>query len=284
MQIIDGKAIASEIRKELKKSIESLPAGNRLNLVIFQIGDDSSSITYAESLAKSAAKIGIECKYHQEKVAASRTVVRAEMLAFAEIPEIHGLLMMRPVPSPHDELEITRMIIPEKDIDCANPLSMGLLATGRPKMLPPTPAACVEILKHSGVDTAGKLIAIVGRSNVVGKPLALMLARKGEGDATVILCHSRTKDLAGVLRNAEIVIAAAGVPKLITADMISKGAVVIDAGINWTDSGMVGDVDFENVREKASMITPVPGGVGPVTRMMLFRNLLHSYKIQKNEN
>ncbi len=119
---------------------------------------------------------------------------------------------------------------------------------------------------------------------MVGKPLALMLARKGEGDATVILCHSRTKDLAGVLRNAEIVIAAAGVPKLITADMISKGAVVIDAGINWTDSGMVGDVDFENVREKASMITPVPGGVGPVTRMMLFRNLLHSYKIQKNEN
>lgn len=281
-KIIDGKAIAAEIRKEIADSIKQLSGKPRL--VIYQIGGDESSVTYAESLSKSARKIGIECNYHREKAKVSRTLIRAEMLAFAEVPEIHGVLLMRPVPSPHNEHEITAMIVPEKDIDCASPHSMGLLAIGKPQMLPPTPAACVEILKRSGADTSGKIIAVVGRSNVVGKPLALMLARKGDGDATVILCHSRTKDLAGVLKNAEIVIAAAGVPRLITAAMISEGAVVIDAGINWTDKGMVGDVDFEQVKEKASLITPVPGGVGPVTRVMLFKNLLQAYKIQNHEN
>lgn len=282
MQIIDGKAIAAGIGKEIADSIGRFSGKPRL--VIYQIGGGESSVTYAKSLAKSAEKLGIDCKYLREKESVKWRTVMTTMLTLSENPDNHGVLLMRPVPPPHVESEIVERILPEKDIDCASPHSMGLLTIGKPQMLPPTPAACVEILKRSGVDTSGKIVAVVGRSNVVGKPLALMLARKGGGDATVILCHSRTKDLAGVLKNAEIVIAAAGVPKLITAGMISDGAVVIDAGINWTDTGMVGDVDFEQVKEKASLITPVPGGVGPVTRMMLFRNLLQAYKIQNHED
>ena len=277
--IIDGKAIAAEIRKEIAASISEL--AGKPKLVIYQVGDDASSVTYAKSLAKSAEKLGIDCEYLREVDSVRWTTIMATMLTMSESSDIHGILLMRPVPKPHKENAIVEMILPQKDIDCASPHSMGLLATGHPKMLPPTPAACVEILKRSGVDTSGKIVGIVGRSNVVGKPLALMLARKGDGDATVVLCHSRTRDLTGALKNAEIVIAAVGVPRLITAEMIPEGAVVIDAGINWTDSGMAGDVDFENVREKVSMITPVPGGVGPVTRVMLFRNLLHAYKIQR---
>ena len=276
-QIIDGKAIASDIRKELKSEILVIPEDQKPKFAVILIGADDSSVTYLRSLEKSAEKLGI--KYEEVIDLSDRNLSPSdEIHFFANDKSFHGILLMRPLPPGYDENNLTSLIPPEKDIDCANPLSMGLLATGRPKMLPPTPAACVEILKRSGINTSGKLVGIVGRSNVVGKPLALMLARKGEGDATVVLCHSRTRDLAFALKDCEIVIAAAGSPKLITADMIKEGAVVVDAGINWTDKGMTGDVDFELVKEKASMITPVPGGVGPVTRVMLFSNLLRTYK------
>ena len=280
MTVINGKAIATALRAEIRAELEEITRNNAPpRLAIVQIGGDESSATYAQSLMKSAEKLGIICDYDQNSADKEPEYYLERMKASTRNQAIHGILLLRPLPSNYSETELTLQIPPEKDIDCANPLSMGFLAMGQPKMLPPTPAAIVEILKRSEIDTTGKRIAIVGRSNVVGRPLMLMLSRKNDGDATVTLCHSRTKDLPAALKNAEIVVAACGSPKFITGDMLSNGAVVIDAGINWTANGMVGDVDFDSVSKVASMITPVPGGVGPVTRVMLFRNLLKAYHL-----
>ncbi|NQS96816.1 MAG: bifunctional 5,10-methylenetetrahydrofolate dehydrogenase/5,10-methenyltetrahydrofolate cyclohydrolase [candidate division Zixibacteria bacterium] len=280
MLIIDGKAIASAICAEIRAELEEITrADTPPRLAIVQIGGDESSVTYAQSLMKSADKLGLTCDYSIDNDDRELEYHLEKTKALAQNQEIHGILLLRPLPKKYSETELTLRIPPEKDIDCANPLSMGFLASGQPKMLPPTPSAIVEILKRSDIDIAGKRIAIVGRSNVVGKPLMLMLSRKNGGDATVTLCHSRTKDLPAALKNAEIVVAACGSPKLITGDMLSNGVVVIDAGINLTNDEMVGDVDFDSASKVASIITPVPGGVGPVTRVMLFKNLLKAYHI-----
>jgi len=279
--IIDGNAIAEAIKQELFAEIAKCRSTPRF--AIYQIGEEESSRTYAVSLEKSAQKLNIQCDYYQEDEDTEADILAASFTALAEDSEVHGLLLLRPLQNQTLEHILSMCIPPHKDIDCANPLSMGLLAVGKPILLPPTPAACIEILKRSGIKTAGKLTAVVGRSNVVGKPLALMLARKGEGDATVVICHSKTADLTEVLIRADIVIAAAGSPRLIKAKMIKPGAVVIDAGINWTEKGMTGDVDFAEVQQKASMITPVPGGLGPVTKMMLFKNLLQAYHLQEKK-
>ncbi len=278
--IIDGKAIAEVIRQELVKEIASLK--KRPKFAIYMVGEEESSRTYANSLQKSAEKMGINCDLYQEDQDTDMGILMSTFALLEEEEEIDGILLLRPLKDKDLENALTMLIPPDKDIDCANPFSMGLLAMGQPMMLPPTPAACIEILKRSGVEIAGKLTAVVGRSNVVGKPLALMLSQKGEGDATVIICHSRTANLGDVVRQADIVFAAAGSPGLIKADMVKEGAVVVDAGINWTKDGeMVGDVDFERVKDKASMITPAPGGVGPVTRMMLLGNLLKARKLKR---
>lgn len=275
--ILDGKSIAAEIKKDLLSQIQNHASAGSPCLKIVQIGDDASSVTYAESLIKSAVGIGVAAEYIKEDASIAHETAENLLRGLSDNPAVHGIILMRPLPKGFSEEKLTSLIPPEKDIDCANALTMGYLAVGKPKTLPPTPAACVEILKRSGVQISGKVAAVVGRSNVVGKPLALMLSRKNDGDATVVMCHSRTIDLAKVVRQAEIVFAAAGSPGLITADMISPGTVVVDAGINWVDGKMLGDVDFEGVKEIAGMITPVPGGVGPVTRMMLFGNLIKSF-------
>lgn len=270
--ILDGKEIAKSIRAEIKEELQRIESTPRIAIV--QIGTDEGSTTYSESLMKSSLKLGIACDL--QKMSAHEAVDSALdcMQKLAADESVHGILLQRPVPKPHSEKELSLLIPPEKDIDCSNPLSLGLLALGQPKMLPCTPAAIVEILRRSGIETTGKKVAIMGRSNVVGKPLMLMLSAKGSGDATVTLCHTRTKDPAEVLKGAEIVIAACGSPRLITGDMLAPGAVVIDAGINWVGDKMVGDVDFDSAVQIASAITPVPGGVGPVTGTMLFKNLL----------
>jgi methylenetetrahydrofolate dehydrogenase (NADP+)/methenyltetrahydrofolate cyclohydrolase len=258
-----------------------LEKGSPPKLLIFQIGEEESSLAYANSLLKSAQSLGFYCEYFHDKTDLSPKYFVEKLKESALNPQITGILLLRPVPPPHIELDLTLLIPPEKDIDCANPLSFGFLALGQPKMLPPTPAAIIEILKSAGIETSGRHIAIIGRSNVVGKPLALLLARKGEGDATVTLCHSRSKNLKEMLKSAEIVISACGCPNLINADMISQGTIVIDAGINYVEGKMVGDVNFASASQVASMITPVPGGVGPVTQVMLFRNLIKAYYLQK---
>jgi methylenetetrahydrofolate dehydrogenase (NADP+)/methenyltetrahydrofolate cyclohydrolase len=274
--LINGSEIARALGEEVKKGIKALPKVPKL--LIFQIGGDEASITYSKALVKSAENYGVKCEYFQDKAEKDKAFFLEMMRLYVKDKEVSGIILQRPAPKPHSETELALLIPPEKDIDCANPLSFGYLALGQPKMLPPTPSAVVEILKYQGIETAGKRIAIVGRSNVVGKPLLLLLIRKGEGDATVTLCHTRTKNLTEILRSSEIVVSACGAPKMIKADMINRGATVIDAGINWVEGKMVGDVDFDGVKEVASMITPVPGGVGPVTRVMLFRNLLKAGK------
>lgn len=284
-EIIDGKKIAAEIRSEIKKKIESfISSGVTPRLAIVQIGDDEGSATYSQSLIKSAQKLGIDTDYRRFESNASPAETIELMDALARDQSIHGIILQRPAPPPHSEMKLSLIIPPGKDVDCSNPLSMGYLALGKPKLPPGTPAAIVEILLKSGIETAGKRIAIVGRSNVVGKPLALMLSRKAEGgNATVTICHTRTRNLAAVLKEAEIVIAAAGSPRLINGNMLSPGAVVIDAGINWLEGKMVGDVDFDSAAEVAGKITPVPGGVGPVTGVMLFKNLVRAIEL-RDEN
>ncbi|MBL7190329.1 bifunctional 5,10-methylenetetrahydrofolate dehydrogenase/5,10-methenyltetrahydrofolate cyclohydrolase [bacterium] len=279
--IIDGKAIAKEIKSELKQAISDIKdAGISPRIVIVQIGDDRGSEIYAKSLVSSSDKLGIICDYHRFHYDTPPAEVYDKMKQFAIDPGVHGIIIQRPVKQPHSEEYLASLLPPEKDIDCMNPYSMGLLALGKPKMLPCTPAAIMELLKRSQVETSGRRAAIVGRSNVVGKPLFMLLSTKGDGDATVTMCHTKTKDLAAVLREMEIVISACGSPGLITGDMLSSGCVVIDAGINQVEDKIVGDVDFDSAVRKASLITPVPGGVGPVTRVMLFNNLIKAVVTQ----
>jgi len=275
-KIIDGKEIAKSVRTELRETLSSIGFSPRMAIV--QVGEDEGSTTYSNSLMKSAEKLGIESEYHTIPAEENISKPLELMADLALNKSIHGILLQRPVPKPHSEIDIALLIPPEKDIDCSNPHTFGFLATGQPKMLPCTPAAIVEIMRRGGIETSGKKVAIVGRSNVVGKPLMLMLSAKGTGDATVTMCHTRTKNLSAELKAAEIVVAACGAPQLIKGDMISPGAVVIDAGINWVGDKMVGDVEFESVSEIAGFISPVPGGVGPVTRTMLFKNLLSGLK------
>jgi len=277
--IIDGKAIAETIGRELSQEIAKLK--KRPKMTVYMIGSEDSSWTYANALQKSAEKLGIVCDLYKEDQDTDKGILLSTFAMLEEEEDLDGILLLRPMKDKDLENALSMLIPPDKDIDCANPFTMGLLAIGQPMMYPPTPAACIEVLKRNGVKIAGKVAAVVGRSNVVGKPLALMLSQKDEGDATVIICHSRTKNLQEVLLGADIVFAAAGSPKLIKANMIKEGAIVVDAGINWVGKQMIGDVDFDQIKGKASMITPVPGGIGPVTRMMLFKNLI---EICRNED
>lgn len=279
-KIIDCKTIASEIRKEIKQAVVDAKARDIYpRLLIMQIGDDRGSEIYSTSLVKSADKLGVRCDYHHHPGNISPNVALAKMRDFAADPKIHGIILQRPVRAPHSEEKLSSLVPPTKDIDCLNPLSMGLLSLGKPRLLPSTPAAIMEILARSGVEIAGKRVAIVGRSNVVGKPLFLLLSRKGSGDATVTLCHTKTQKLSAVLREMEIVIVACGQPGLITGDMLRPGCVVIDAGINQVENKLVGDVELDSVIDKVSLITPVPRGVGPVTRVMLFKNLMMALEL-----
>ena len=271
--ILDGKEIAKQVRADLKEKLKTISI--QPQMAIIQIGEDEGSTTYSNSIMKSASNLGIESNLHMLDEKENPENHLKLMRELAATDSIHGILLQRPVPSPHSELELSLLISPEKDIDCSNPHTFGFLAVGQPKMFPCTPAAIVEILLRSGFDPSGKQVAIVGRSNVVGKPLMLMMSAKaGGGNATVTMCHTRTKNLGETLKSAEIVIGACGSPELITGDMLKPGAVVIDAGINSVNNKMVGDVQFESAEKVASAITPVPGGVGPVTRVMLFRNLI----------
>lgn len=193
---------------------------------------------------------------------------------------VHGILVQLPLPDQIDPVAIIDAVAPEKDVDCFHPENVGLMVQGRPRFLPCTPHGCQRLLIETGVETAGKHAVVLGRSEIVGKPMALLLMQRGlAADATVTVCHSRTQDLAAVVRQADILVAAIGRPKFVTADMVKPGAVVIDVGINRVDDGIVGDVDFEPVREIASAITPVPGGVGPMTIAVLLQNTLKAARL-----
>jgi methylenetetrahydrofolate dehydrogenase (NADP+)/methenyltetrahydrofolate cyclohydrolase len=286
-KIIDGKKIAADIRNELKAEVEKLKAkGIIVGLGVILVGQDPASVSYVTAKEKACGEIGI---YSDDNRLPENTTEKQLLELISRMnkdPKINGILVQLPLPKHIDEQKILLAVDPAKDVDGFHPVSVGKMVTGRKTFLPCTPNGVVQLLLRSGVKLEGAEVVIVGRSNIVGKPLANMLIQKSpSGNATVTICHTRTKDIAAHTKRADIVIAAAGKPNTITADMIKDGAVVIDVGINRVEDStkkngfrLVGDVDFQGVSKKASLITPVPGGVGPMTITMLLYNTVESAK------
>ncbi|MHB1390937.1 MAG: bifunctional methylenetetrahydrofolate dehydrogenase/methenyltetrahydrofolate cyclohydrolase FolD [Thermoleophilia bacterium] len=272
-EIIDGKQISADIRAELAEEVKRMQAEHGITpgLAVVLVGEDPASQVYVNNKEKACQEIGFKSIKH---VLPAETT-EAELLALIDQlnrqEDVHGLLVQLPVPDHIDEDKVILAIDPDKDVDGFHPISVGRLAIGVPGFVSCTPAGVVELLKRSNTVLEGANAVVVGRSNNVGKPAALLLL---DENCTVTICHSRTKDLGAVTRNADVLVAAVGVPQLIKGDMVKEGATVIDVGIHRTDNGLVGDVDFEAVSKKARAITPVPGGVGPMTIAMLMRNTL----------
>ena len=276
MQIIDGKAVSLAVKTEVRDAIAK--AGIEPCLAVILVGNDPASRVYVNNKKKACAFCGIRSLEY----ALPEETTQEELLDLIDKlnrdPAVNGILCQLPVPKQISEKEVIAKIDPKKDVDCFHNENVGRLWTGSYRILPCTPAGVMALLDHYHIDPAGKHCVIVGRSNIVGKPMAaLMLAR----NATVTVCHSHTADLKQQCLQADILVAAVGKAKFITADMVKDGAVVLDVGINRSDDGkLCGDVDFEEVKDKASWITPVPGGCGPMTIAVLMQNILTAYKIQ----
>jgi len=275
--ILDGRALAGRIEASLRAEVDTLRTvvGRPPRLVVVLVGDLAASASYVKSKAAAAARVGVDA----EVVAVPATATTAELVALVtslaaeERGPADGILVQLPLPDHVDTVAVLDAVPPDRDVDGFHPENAGLLSQGRPRFVPCTAAGVQRMLIDAGVETAGRRAVIVGRSDIVGKPLALLLAAKGPGgDATVTLCHSRSADLAAITREGDILVAAVGRPRLITADMVKPGAVVIDVGINRVDGRLVGDVDFDPVSRVAGRISPVPGGVGPLTVAMLLAN------------
>ena len=286
-RILDGKVIAQEMREELTRDVASLKTrGVVPGLGVLLVGDNPASRSYVTGKEKACGEVGIFSSEILLPATASRQEILDVVHRFNEDPKIHGILVQLPLPDTTMEQAVIAAIRPEKDVDGFHPVSVGRMMLGLPAFLPCTPHGVLQILKRSGIKIAGSHVVIVGRSNIVGRPLANLLSQKSDlGNATVTMCHTRTKDIGYFTRQADIVVAAAGHPQTIRADMIREGAVVIDVGVNRIPDAskksgfrLVGDVDFDGVKEKASAITPVPGGVGPMTITMLLYNTVASAK------
>jgi methylenetetrahydrofolate dehydrogenase (NADP+)/methenyltetrahydrofolate cyclohydrolase len=276
-RIIDGKAIAAALRAEVALRVRALQASTARvpGLAVILVGEDSASAAYVRSKTRACQEAGIASR----QLTLPETVAQSDLLhRIAELngdPAIHGILIQLPLPMHLDERAILEAVAPEKDVDGFTVASIGRLVENRAGFVPCTPAGILELLDREKVEIAGKHAVVVGRSEIVGKPVAFLLLHR---HATVTLCHSRTADLAAETRRADILVAAAGRPRLITADMVKPGAVVIDVGINRVAGKLIGDVDFEPVARVASVLTPVPGGVGPMTVAMLLKNTLHAFE------
>ena len=301
--ILDGKKIAAEIRAELREEIDTLRAqGRRVpKLAIVIVGHNPASETYVANKMKACAEVGIEA----EKIALETTVTEQELLEqvgrLNNDPSIDGFIVQLPLPDHIKETTILSAIDRHKDVDGLTPENVGRTVQGLPSIISATPRGIRELLARYDIQTEGKHVVVIGRSNIVGKPIAMLLMQRpylslpsmsaaSLGNATVTICHSKTRDLAAICRTADIIIVAAGSPGLLTADMVKEGVVVIDVGINRVESQkskdkspsykLVGDVDFENVAQKAAYISPVPGGVGPMTIVSLLQNTLQAYKLK----
>jgi len=278
-QIIDGKAISAQIKDEVKERVTGLKAqGKSICLAVIQVGTDPASSVYVGNKKKACAYVGIESLAYE----LAEDTTQEELLSLiGELngkEEVNGILVQLPLPEHIDENAVIRAIDAGKDVDGFHPQSVGALCIGQPGFLPCTPAGIIELLVRSGVEIAGKECVVVGRSNIVGKPMALLLLRE---NGTVTVAHSRTKNLKEVTKRADILIVAVGKPKMITRDYVKEGAVVIDVGIHRNEGGkLCGDVDYEDVAPLCSAITPVPGGVGPMTIAMLMYNCVNSVSLQ----
>ncbi len=286
--LLDGKQMADKIRTELTAEVAAFVEGSgvRPALAAVLVGDFAPSEVYVRNKEKACQRVGIRSQVHRLSGETSEAELLRLVDQLNQDREIHGILVQLPLPGHIREARVLDAIDPLKDVDAFHPENVGLIAQGRPRYLPCTPHGVSQLLHRSGITTRGKHAVIVGRSDIVGKPMALMLMNRNstlgpEGaNATVTVCHTQTPDLADVTRRADLLIAAIGRPKFITASMVRPGTVVVDVGINRTEAGLVGDVDFEAVKELASSITPVPGGVGPLTVTMLLHNTLEAAKRQ----
>jgi methylenetetrahydrofolate dehydrogenase (NADP+)/methenyltetrahydrofolate cyclohydrolase len=274
--VIDGRAVAAGVRERVRAEVDELRAGDGVEpgLATVLVGDDPASELYVRRKRESCAEAGIRSFHHPLPADTSAPTLARTLADLNAGPSIHGILLQLPLPGRLDGDEMTRLIAPEKDVDGLHPVNAGLLAHGAPDAVAPcTPAGVMELLRSAGVELAGTRAVVIGRSTLVGRPMASLLLA---ADATVTQCHSRTRDLAAVCREADVLVAGAGVPGIVTADMVAEGATVIDVGTNRTEAGLVGDVDFDAVREVAGAITPVPGGVGPMTIAMLLDNTVRA--------
>jgi len=286
--LLDGKQMADKIRTELTAEVTAFVAGSgvRPALAAVLVGDFAPSEVYVRNKEKACQRVGIRSQVHRLSGETSEAELLRLVHQLNQDRELHGILVQLPLPGHIRAARGLDAIDPLKDVDAFHPENVGLIAQGRPRYLPCTPHGVSQLLHRSGITTRGKHAVIVGRSDIVGKPMALMLMNRNstlgpEGaNATVTVCHTQTPDLADVTRRADLLIAAIGRPKFINASMVRPGAVVVDVGINRTEAGLVGDVDFEAVKELASFITPVPGGVGPLTVTMLLHNTLEAAKRQ----
>jgi methylenetetrahydrofolate dehydrogenase (NADP+)/methenyltetrahydrofolate cyclohydrolase len=284
-KIIDGKQIAAQMREELKQKVAQLKTkGITPGLAVILVGEDPASKSYVTAKEKACEEIGMYSSDNRLPASTGQTEVMALIEELNHDPKIHGILVQLPLPKQINEDTVLLAIDPKKDVDGFHPVNVGKMVVGQRAYFPCTPHGVIQLLTRSGVKLDGAEVVVVGRSNIVGKPVANMLIQKSPtGNATVTVCHTRTTNLADHVRRADIIIAAAGRPNTITADMVKPGAVVIDVGVNRIEDAtkkngyrLVGDVDFEAVKEKASLITPVPGGVGPMTITMLLYNTVES--------
>ncbi len=277
--IIDGRAVAQEVRDRVKREVEELVAssGPRPGLATILVGDDPASQIYIRNKHEKSREAGMVSFDHTLPGDTPQEEVADLIQQLNDDDSVHGILLQLPVPDHIDGDAMTGLIDPLKDVDGLTPVSIGRLVQGKPGMVPATPAGCMELLRAADTPLEGAEAVVIGRSQLVGKPVAALLLR---ANATVTQCHSRTRDLAAHCRRADIIVAAVGVPELVTGDMVKEGATVIDVGVNRTDDGLKGDVHFESVVEKARAITPVPGGVGQMTIAMLLQNALTAARMQ----
>ena len=277
-KIMDGKLVSAKLKEDIKAEIESMKKEGKQTpgLAVIIVGEDPASKVYVRNKKQDCAEVGI---YHEEYAIPENTTEQELIELVKKLnakEDIHGILVQSPLPKQIAENTVVENISPKKDVDAFHPENVGRITIGRYNFLPGTPAGIMELLKYYGIDPSGKECVVVGRSNIVGKPMALMLL---QSNATVTICHSRTVDLANITKRADILIVAIRQRQFITADMVKEGAVVVDVGIHKKEDGkLCGDVDFESVEKIASYITPVPGGVGPMTRTMLLKNTLTAAK------
>lgn len=280
-KLIDGKAISLDIKNEVKAEVEKLSStGISPCLAVILVGENPASQVYVRNKKRACEYCGIKSLSYE----LSSDTTEDELLKLIDElnnnPQCNGILVQLPLPKHIDENKVLLRIKPEKDVDGFHPYNVGLLSIGTADLKACTPAGCIELIKRSGVDISGKNCVVIGRSNIVGKPVGMLLTAE---NGTVTTCHSRTKNMAEIAANADILVAAIGKPKFITADMVKEGAVVIDVGINRMENGkLCGDVDFDSVEKKVGYITPVPGGVGPMTIAMLMKNCITACKKQNN--
>lgn len=269
-QLLDGKIISAQLEAQLKVRVDAMiEKGQVPGLTVILVGEDPASQTYVANKEKACARLGIRSTTLRMPAETTQEALEAEIEKANADPAVHGILVQLPLPRHLDSDRALSLILPEKDVDGFHDVNAGRLSRGLDCVVACTPKGALHMLKTAGIEIAGKEAVVVGRSNIVGKPMALLLLQE---NATVTVCHSRTKDLAEHTRRADILVAAIGKPRFITADMVKEGAVVVDVGINRVDGKLCGDVDFEPVAEKASWITPVPGGVGKMTIAMLMDN------------